>query len=139
MIGRSDKFETAFRRFALTILPIAIGYHIAHFLPTFLVKIQYAVAATSDPWSTGADYLGWGTFYVTTGFFNSIETVRVIFLAQAIAVVAGHILSIQCAHAVAIRLIGDNRRTVLVQVPLALFMIVYTLFGLWLLATPRGA
>jgi hypothetical protein len=30
-------------------------------------------------------------------------------------------------------------RAVLGQVPLALFMVAYTVFGLWLLATPRGA
>ncbi|MGI9424606.1 MAG: hypothetical protein ACR2PA_15535, partial [Hyphomicrobiaceae bacterium] len=139
LIGSSAMFATAFRRFALTLLPIAVGYHMAHFLPTFLVNIQYAVAALNDPWSTGADYLGLGTFYVTTGFFNSIETVRVIFLTQAAAVVVGHILSIQLAHSVALGMFGDNWRSVLSQVPLALFMIAYTFFGLWLLAAPRGA
>ena len=68
-----------------------------------------------------------------------METVRIIFLTQAAVVVAGHILSVQSAHAVAVGLFADNRRSVLSQVPLALFMIAYTLFGLWLLATPRGA
>ncbi len=30
----------------------------------------------------------------------------------------------------------QNRRAVLSQVPLALLMVLYTLFGLWLLSTP---
>ena len=30
-----------------------------------------ALAAASDPFATGADYLGLGTYYVTTGFFNT--------------------------------------------------------------------
>ncbi|MGI9475651.1 MAG: hypothetical protein ACR2PI_03030 [Hyphomicrobiaceae bacterium] len=137
--GGTTRFNEAFCRYAPTILPIAIGYHVAHFLPAFLVNIQYAVAAASDPWSTGADYLGLGTFYVTTGFFNSLDTVRIIYLTQVVAVVAGHVLSLLAAHGVAADLFRDDRRALVSQIPLALFMIAYTFFGLWLLAAPRGA
>lgn len=139
MIGETDRFRHAFCRFSATILPIAIGYHFAHFLPTFLVNVQHAVAAASDPWNTGADYLGLGTFYVSSGFFNNRDTVRVIFLAQAGAVVLGHIVSILAAHAAAAEQFGDGRKAMISQVPLVIFMIAYTFFGLWLLAAPRGA
>ena len=88
--------------------------------------------------ATGQDLLGLGTFYVTTGFFNTQASVRAIFLVQAGAVVFGHVLAILLAHAVAVRHFGTNRRAALSQAPLALFMILYTLFGLWLLASPRG-
>lgn len=130
---------TAVRTFAPSILPIAIGYHIGHYLPTFLVDGQYALAAVSDPLARGDDYLGLGTFYVTTGFFNTQATVKVIWLTQAGAVVLGHIFAILLAHALALRLYEDPRRALLSQVPLALFMVFYTFFGLWLLASPRGA
>lgn len=128
----------AFRLFAPSILPIALGYHIAHFLPSFLVDSQYALATASDPMGNGADILGLGTFYVTTGFFNSQDSVRVIWLTQAAAVVIGHILAVMLSHAIALRHFGSRRRAVLIQAPLALFMVLYTLFGLWLLAAPRG-
>ena len=127
----------AFRVFAQSILPIALGYHIAHYYTSFLVDGQYALAAASDPMATGQDLLGLGTFYVTTGFFNTQASVRAIFLVQAGAVVFGHVLAILLAHAVAVRHFGTNRRAALSQAPLALFMILYTLFGLWLLASPR--
>ena len=139
LIGETDRFSHAFCRFSVTILPIAIGYHFAHFLPAFLVNVQHAVAAASDPLNTGADYLGLGTFYVSSGFFNNRDTVRVIFLAQAGAVVLGHIVSILAAHAAAAEQFGDGRKAALSQVPLVIFMIAYTFFGLWLLAAPRGA
>ncbi|MCF6232475.1 MAG: hypothetical protein L3J36_05170 [Rhodobacteraceae bacterium] len=124
--------------FAPSILPIALGYHIAHYLPGFLVNAQYALAAASDPMGTGADLLGLGQFYVTTGFFNSQNSVRVIWLSQAGAVVGGHILAVMLAHTLAVRQFREGRKAVLVGVPLALFMVLYTLFGLWLLASPRG-
>ena len=128
----------AIRLFAPSILPIALGYHIAHYLTAALVQMQYALAALNDPLARGADLLGLGTVHVTTGFFNQQSSVRVIFLTQAGAVVAGHVLAILLTHALAVRAFGSSRRAALAQAPLALFMIAYTLFGLWLLASPRG-
>lgn len=124
--------------FAPSILPIALGYHVAHYLPSFLVDSQYALAALNDPFATGADLLGLGTFYVTTGFFNTADSVRVIWLSQAGAVVVGHVLAVILAHGLAVRHFGTARRAMLAHAPLAFFMVGYTLFGLWLLASPRG-
>ena len=53
--------------------------------------------------------------------------------------VIGHIMAIILAHAIAVREFGTARRAVLSQIPLATFMVLYTFFGLWLLASPRGA
>ncbi|MEM9031111.1 MAG: hypothetical protein AAGB18_00565 [Pseudomonadota bacterium] len=128
----------AFRVFAPSILPIALGYHIGHYLPSFLVNIQYALAAASDPLGRGDDVLGLGVFYVTTGFFNTQATVRVIWLSQAGAVVVGHVIAILLAHGLAYRHYGDATRATRSQIPLATFMVIYTFFGLWLLASPRG-
>lgn len=139
LIGTPLALGRAFCLFAPSILPIALGYHIAHYLPGFLVDVQYALAAASDPMATGADFLGLGQFYVTTGFFNSQATVRVIWLSQAAAVVGGHIVAVMLAHAIAVRQFGPGRSAALSQAPLALFMVLYTLYGLWLLASPRGA
>lgn len=124
--------------YAPTILPIALGYHLAHYLTAMMVEGQYVIKVLSDPMGTGADLLNLGTFYVTTGFFNTPGTVKLIFLAQAGAVVLGHVIAILLAHALAVRGHGNNWRAVLGQAPLALFMIAYTVFGLWLLASPRG-
>ncbi len=132
-------FMQAFTGLSISILPIAFAYHFAHYLIAFMVNSQYTIAAASDPFSTGADILDLGTFYVTTGFMNSHHTVEAIWLIQAAAVVIGHILSVLLAHAIAINLFGNARRAMISQVPLAAFMVVYTFIGLWLLAAPRGA
>lgn len=138
LAGEELRFTEAFGRLSRAILPIALAYHYAHYLPTFLVNAQYSLAATSNLWATGADYLGLGVFYVTTGFFNNHDSVKIIWLSEACVVVAGHILAILIAHAIAIDLLKDGRKAILSQIPPAFFMILYTLFGLWLLASPRG-
>lgn len=140
IIGDGAKgFSTAFARLAPTVAPIALAYHIAHYLVTAMINGQYALAAASDPLGVGADYLGLGVYYVTNGFLNSLDTVEAIFQTQAGAVVIGHVASILLAHSVAVRLFGEGRRAALSQIPLATFMVGYTFIGLWLLAAPKGA
>lgn len=130
-------FPVYFARMALTILPIAAAYHFAHYLTALLVNSQHLLVALSDPFSSGKDYLGLGEHFVTTGFFKTIWSVRVIWLSQAAAVVAGHVLSILLAHGVAMKIYGNARQAIASQLPLMAFMIAYTLFGLWLLASPK--
>jgi len=139
-IGRVThiSLKNAFCLFAPTVLPIALGYHFAHYFTSFLVDVQYARIAMTDPWARGQDFLGLGQVYVTTGFFNSQDSVRVLWLCQAGGVVIGHIVAVLLAHVVAVRHFGSVRKAILSQVPLAIFMICYTFFGLWLLASPRG-
>ena len=138
LVGKPLPLIEAICLFAPSILPIALGYHIAHYVPSFLVDGQYALAAINDPLARGDSLLGFETFYVTTGFFNVPDSVRAIWLTQAGAVVIGHVLAVLLAHAFAFRRVGDTRTAVLSQAPLAVFMVLYTLFGLWLLASPRG-
>lgn len=138
-LARSQgQFRAAFACFARSLLPIAFVYHVAHYLPSFLVSIQYAIAALSDPLARGDDLLGLQPFYVTTGFFNVMDTVRVIWLTQAGLVVLGHVWSVILAHRFAVQMFPGARRAVLATLPLSAFMIAYTFLGLWLLAAPRG-
>jgi len=132
LAGGRGRFGEAFGRLALAIAPIALGYHLAHYLPVLLVNGQYALAA-------GADILGLGEVPVTTSFLNTTGTVRLIWLTQAGAIVAGHIVAVAVAHRLALELFPDPRRAALSQIPLSALMVLYTLFGLWLLASPTGA
>lgn len=132
-------FPEVFRRLAPSVLPIALVYHVAHYLPSFLVSVQYTVAALSDPFARGADWLGLAPFRVTTGFFNRIDTVRLIWTTQAGLVVLGHVWSVLLAHRLATDLFAGHRRAAVATLPLSVFMIAYTFLGLWLLAAPRGA
>jgi hypothetical protein len=139
LVGERARFREAFGRLVRAILPIALAYHAAHFLSALLVNGQYTIKALSDPWGRGADYLGLGTFHVTTGFFNSRDSVEIIWLSQAGIIVVGHIVAILVSHAIAIDMFKDAKKATLSQIPMAAFMILYTLLGLTLLAAPRGA
>jgi hypothetical protein len=51
--------------------------------------------------------------------------------------VAGHIVATLTAHRIALSRSGDHRQVVVSQIPMAVLMVGYTLFGLWLLSTPQ--
>ncbi len=138
LAGTRRSVLDAVRLFAPTLLPIALAYHIAHYVTVFLVDGQYVLAYLTDPLNVGADLLDLGAFHVTTGFFNTPGTVRAIWFSQAGVVVLGHVIAILMAHVLALRGHGNNLRAIVAQAPLAIFMIGYTFFGLWLLASPRG-
>lgn len=122
---------------APTLLPIAFAYHVAHYLASFLVNGQYALVAISDPMGSGLNWMGLQPWFVSTGFFNVPGTVRLLWLAQAAAVVGGHLLALLLAHRASLSLFDGAARARRSQLPLVVFMLGYTLFGLWLLATPR--
>ncbi len=124
--------------FAPTILPLALAYHTAHYFPSLLVDGQYVLVALNDPLGQGANLLGLDGFHVTTGFFKHRESMRVIWLSQAAIIVFGHVLAVILAHANAVQAYGGIRRAFTAGMPLALFMILYTWLGLWLLAAPKG-
>lgn len=133
------QFGTAFNSFAISILPIALGYHIAHYLVSFIVQIQYVLIAAGDPMGQGANVLGLSDNRVSMGFLNTADTVKFIWLSQAFAVVFSHVLSVLMAHHLASKFCRSNKDMLLLQIGLSVLMIAYTIFGLWLLASPRGA
>jgi len=137
-VENRHRLRSLFRHFAPTLLPIALGYHISHFFISFLVNSQYLLATLGDPLANGGNLLGLGQIRVTTGFLNTPASVKTIWLSQASVVVAGHILSVLVSHRVAMKLFDSPRRAALSQIPIGTFMVPYTLFGLWLLASPRG-
>jgi hypothetical protein len=120
---------------AASILPISIGYQFAHYLTALLVNGQYAAIALSDPFA-----LGWFAsedrmHRVTTSFLSHHAGVTVIWNLQAAGIVVGHVIAVLAAHLITLRLDTARRATLLSQAPLAVLMVGYTLFGLWLLST----
>ncbi|MBM3600213.1 MAG: hypothetical protein FJX35_18580 [Alphaproteobacteria bacterium] len=136
--GRGSEARSDLGAFALTILPISLGYHLAHYLTTLLVNGQYAVRSFNDPFALGWNLLGLSGRHPHVSFLADYHAVAAIWAAQAASVVLGHVLAILLAHMVAIERYGTTRGALISQLPLAVLMIVYTWFGLWLLATPTA-
>lgn len=138
LAGRPLSNSTILGTFALSVLPISIGYHFSHYLTATLVNAQYALASFGDPFARGWNLLGLADRHVTTSFLATYDGVAVIWKLQAGGVVLGHIVAVALAHAIAVARIGEPRRALACQMPLAMLMVAYTLFGLWLLAAPTA-
>ncbi len=136
--GSGVDLKTRLGTFVLSILPISIAYHFAHYLTAFLVNAQYAVVALGDPLGEGWDLLGLGHRHVTVSFLSDYDAVSIIWKLQAAVVVAGHILAVSLAHIIAVERLGSTRAAIVSQLPLAVLMIGYTLFGLWMLSAPAA-
>jgi hypothetical protein len=134
--GMRTALKPALGSLVYSIIPISIAFHFSHYLTVLLVNGQYALIAASDPFGTGLDLLGLSHAHVTTSFLNVFESVRLIWNVQTAGIVIGHIVGIVLAHLIALRHFGGSGSVERSQVPLAVLMVFYTLFGLWLLSTP---
>jgi hypothetical protein len=112
------------------LLPIALGYLIAHYLTYLLIDGQRILIAISDPLQRGANLFG-TAFHTPTGDWLPPGLVWTIQLA---AVVGGHMLGAWGGHVVAVAdapagmSTGALRRR---QVPLAVVMVGLTTLTLW--------
>lgn len=124
--------------FVLSIVPIAFGYHFAHYLPVFLVDAQHALRALSDPFARGWDLAGTADLHVMTGFLSEASSVYRIWHTQVAVIVVAHVAAVYLAHVLALRITAGPRAAAASQTPMLALMIGYTLLGLWLLSTPTA-
>jgi hypothetical protein len=118
--------------FAYTLVPIAIGYSIAHNSSNLLIQGQQAIALVSDPLSLRWNLLGTARYQPYT---RVIEAAGSWYVAVA-AIVVGHAIAVWLAHRVALRTFGSVRRAVIATLPLTAAMLVYTAISLAVLAEP---
>lgn len=136
LAGMASGFTVAAGLLVWSIVPIALAYHVAHYLTALLVDGQYALVALSDPFALGWNLFGTANMQVEAGIVAGAGAAWWIWNIQAATIVCGHVLAVLVAHALAARLNPSTTRAVLTQIPLTILMIAYTVFGLWLLATP---
>ena len=115
--------------FAHSIIPIAVGYLIAHYFTLFVLEGQNALIRASDPLGTGANLFGTAERGVDARLAGQPALVATI---QVLAIVIGHILGVVAAHDRAVRLF-PRRQAIAGQLPLLVLMVCYTVGGLILL------
>jgi hypothetical protein len=113
---------------AHSIVPVAVGYIIAHYYSLLVLEGQRTVALAADPLGTGANWLGTRDWEIRSGWI----TPDGVALLQITVIVIGHLLGTVLAHDRALRLF-PRKRAVAGQVPLLLLMAAYTVTGLLLL------
>jgi hypothetical protein len=110
-------------------LPIAAGYHVAHYLVALAVSGRYAIAALNDPLGRGWSLLGLPEHWVSLGFLADPARVAAIWNTQVAVIVAAHLLAV----VLSVKLAAPRRAAA--RLPMAALMVGYTAFGLWLLST----
>jgi hypothetical protein len=115
--------------FAHSLVPIVLGYVVAHYMTLFILEGQRTLIYLSDPLSNGANIFGTGLLAVNTGITNHSTTIAVI---QVLAVVGGHLLGVISAHDRAVALF-PRQKALVGQLPLLIVMVGYTMGGLLLL------
>jgi hypothetical protein len=120
------------RRFVLTLVPISLAYHVAHYFSYLFVGGQYAIPLVSDPFGQSWDLFGTSSYHVDIGFVGP----RLQWYVAVIAVVLGHIIAVYLAHVTALRTFRTHRAALISQTPMLLLMVGYTMCSLWILSQP---
>jgi hypothetical protein len=102
---------------ASTLVPIAAGYTIAHYVVLLLVEGPRGIAQLVGQ---------------TLGPVSAVPAPGVVAAVQIAAVLAGHVVAVVAAHDRSVALLPVHRRLA-DQVPLVLLMVAYTMVGLFLL------
>ena len=125
LLGETSRWPDAF---AHSLLPIAVGYAVAHYFSLFLLDGQATWILASNPLGQqGVDLFG--------TYRNAIDYTLVstgaIALVQVAAIVLGHVVGVVLAHDRALTL--TTGEAVTAQIPLVTAMIAFTVGGLALL------
>lgn len=115
-----------------TLIPVLLGYNIAHYFPLILTQGQAIISLISDPFG-----FGWNIFGTVDVKPNiSLLSLHTIWHIQVAAIILGHVLAIILSHIIGQNLKRSQKSFSLSQIPLLILMIFYTMGGLWLLSLP---
>ena len=118
--------------FVLTLVPIAVAYHLAHYLSFLVMAWQYLIPLVGDPFGFGWDLFGTRNHFVRVGLVDA----RAVWYLSLGAIVVGHVIAVYLAHCVALQAYADRRLALRSQWPMVALMICYTMTSLWIIAQP---
>ena len=120
------------RAYAPTLVPVAVGYNIAHNFSSLLEQGQTMLTLVSDPFGWRWNLLGTAQLHTRSGIVDA----RMTWYVAIGTVVLGHCIGVWLAHRVALRQNGNRAAAVRAAVPLVLLMLVYTAVSLFVIADP---
>ncbi|PZC51250.1 MAG: hypothetical protein DK304_000125 [Chloroflexi bacterium] len=118
--------------FVFSLIPIALAYHLSHYLSYLLIQGQLLITLVSDPFGYGWDLFGTATFKPNIAIVNA----KFAWVVSVAAIVLGHIIAVYISHVTAVRQLKDRRSALRSQYPMLVLMIAYTMTSLWILAQP---
>ena len=118
--------------FVLSLVPIAIAYHLAHYFSLLAIAGQFIIPLASDPFGYGWDLFGTTLYRIDIGLVDA----RFLWYLSVSAIVIGHIIAVWIGHVTARSVFCDARAARRSQYPMLALMIGYTMLSLWILAQP---
>ena len=116
----------------LTLIPIAIAYHLSHYFSYFMLAGQLVISLGSDPFGLGWDLFG----NAGRAIDISVVSAKMVWYLATVTVVAGHVFAVYLGHIASLRLFADRRDALISEVPLLILMVGYSMLSLWILAQP---
>jgi hypothetical protein len=132
LTARGLSVDEAARSFVLTLVPIAVAYHLSHYFSLLLTAGQFVIPLASDPFGYGWDLFGTARYKVDLGILSPF----LLWYGAVTLIVIGHVIAVYVAHRVALRVFGGRRDALASQIPLVGLMVAYTTLSLWILAQP---
>lgn len=123
---------TTARLFVLSLVPIAIAYHLAHYFSYLLIQGQLIIRLASDPFGFGWNLLGTAHYRPDIGIVGA----RFAWYLAVIVIVLGHIVAVAIGHTIALREYATRRAALRSQLPMLVLMVGYTMVSLWIIAQP---
>jgi hypothetical protein len=118
--------------FALSLVPIAIAYHLAHYFSLFAIAGQFIIPLASDPFGYGWDLFGTTLYRIDIGIVDA----KSIWYISVAAIVTGHMIAVWVGHVTAVTAFVDENIATRSQYPMLVLMVGYTMLSLWILAQP---
>ena len=118
--------------FVLSLVPIAIAYHLAHYLSYLLLAGQLVIPLASDPFGIGWDIFGTTSYSIDIGIIGA----KFVWYTAVIAIIVGHVFAVGVAHFVALGVFGSASAALKSQYPFLVLMVAYTMLSLWILSQP---
>ncbi|HMY08190.1 MAG: hypothetical protein V9G13_09195 [Marmoricola sp.] len=115
--------------YASSVIPIIVGYFVAHYLTYFYQMSQQTLIQLSDPLAQGSNLLGTASWQLHYGLSNFPTPLAI---TKVAAIVVGHILGAVMAHDRAVSTIPKPHRLT-GQLAMMATMVGYTTVGLFLL------
>ena len=118
--------------FVLSLVPIAIAYHLAQYFTLLAIAGQFIIPLASDPFGYGWDLFGTTLYRIDIGLVDA----RFIWYFSVAAIVIGHIVAVWIGHMTAYTVFRKANMARRSQYPMLVLMIGYTMLSLWILAQP---
>jgi len=118
--------------FVLTLVPIAVAYHLSHYVSLLVITGQLVIPLISDPMGLGWDLFGTANYRMNPGLVSA----GAVWYFSVIAIVVGHAIAVFLSHSVAVRVFGNREAALASQIPMVGMMVAYTMLSLWIVAQP---